>query len=74
MAKKTESEYVILIEDGVNDGTFKYVGNVTLKAGSRASSAKREGLAKFQPEGGTVVAIPAEDWTPEDLKPKLSFG
>lgn len=72
MAEEKATSYVILIES--TEGNWKMVGNVTVPSGVRASTAKREGLAKFQPEGGTVVAIKLDDWTPEDLKPKLSFG
>lgn len=71
-ARKTQSDYIVLAE--TEDETWKVLGTVTLKAGSRASSAAREGLAQYQPEGGKVVAIPADDWSPEDLRPKLTFA
>jgi hypothetical protein len=70
--RKTESDYIVLAE--TDDETWKVLGTVTLKAGSRSSSAARAGLAQYQPEGGKVVAIPADEWTPEDLRPKLTFA
>ena len=76
MAEKKPVEYVILIEDTVADDgkTWKYVGTVEIPAGSRTATAKRAGLAQYAPEGGNVVAIQASDWTPEDLRPQLSFA
>jgi len=73
MAEKKPVEYVILIEDATS-GNWKFVGNVTVPAGSRTATAKRAGLAQYAPEGGNVVAIQTSDWTPEDLRPQLSFA
>jgi hypothetical protein len=72
MAEKKPVEYVILIEQADND--WRIAGNVSVPAGSRTATAKREGLKQFAPEGGNVVAIQASDWTPEDLRPQLSFA
>lgn len=72
MAEEKTTEYAILIE--TDEDIWFYHGTVTVPAGTRASTARREGLAKFHPEGGNVVAIPADDWVAEDLKPKLTFG
>jgi len=73
MAEKKPVEYVILIETDQDD-VWKYVGNIEVPAGSRTATAKRAGLAQYAPEGGNVVAIQASDWTPEDLRPQLSFA
>jgi len=74
MAEKKPVEYVILIEDQTALGLWRYYGNVEVPAGSRTATAKRAGLAQYRPEGGNVVAIQASDWTPEDLRPQLSFA
>jgi len=67
--KKDQTSYIVLIER--EDQVWQELGHV--KA-SGASSAKRAALAEFAQQGGTVVAVPARSWEPEDLKPKLSFG
>lgn len=67
--KNEKTEYVVLVE--TQTGTWDAIGNVQA---SSAGMAKRQGLAMYRPEGGTVVAVPSRSWEPEDLKPKLSFG
>jgi len=71
--KKEQTTYIVLVNDpdGVNDLLWKELG--TVDASSQAS-AKRQALAQYKPEGGTVVAVPSRSWEPEDLKPKLSFA
>jgi hypothetical protein len=68
--KKARTDYVVLL-NGENAPMWMVLGTVTA---SGAAQAKRQALAQFHPEGGTVVAVPAQSWQPEDLKPKLSFG
>ncbi len=69
--KKEQTEYVILIQTDGAPNAWTELG--TVKASSQAA-AKRQGLAQFHSEGGTVVAVPSRSWEPEDLKPKLSFA
>jgi hypothetical protein len=66
--KKEQTEYIVLC--ATSEGVWEELGRVR---GSQ-SSAKRQALAQFKPEGGTVVAVPSRSWEPEDLKPKLSFA
>jgi len=66
--KKEQTEYIVLVS--TSESTWEELGKVR---GSQAS-AKRQALALYKPEGGTVVAVPSRSWEPEDLKPKLSFG
>jgi len=67
--KKEATEYIVLISEDERGG-WRVLGTVR----GTQSSAKRQALALYKPEGGTVVAVPSRSWEPEDLKPKLSFG
>jgi hypothetical protein len=73
--KKEQTDYIVLVSTGEylgkEPGAWLELG--TVQASSQAS-AKRQALAQYKPEGGTVVAVPARSWEPEDLKPKLSFA
>ena len=67
--KKEATEYIVLLQ-AAPGGPWTELGTVR----GTQSSAKRQALAEYHPEGGTVVAVPSRSWEPEDLKPKLSFG
>lgn len=68
--KNQLTEYIVLVK-GANDGMWLELGTVNATS---QGAAKRQGLAMYHSEGGTVVVVPARSWEPEDLKPKLSFG
>ena len=72
MADKTaKTEYLVLLQSEGQRVSWLELGKVTA---SSQGAAKRQGLAQYHEEGGTVVAVPVRSWEPEDLKPKLSFG
>lgn len=71
MADKNEKTAYIVLLQGDNDSMWLELGKVNA---SSQGAAKRQGLALYHSEGGTVVAVPVRSWEPEDLKPKLSFG
>ena len=68
--KKEQTSYIVLVSED-DEGGWRVLGKVTAAG---ASTAKRQALAQYKPEGGTVVAVPSRSWEPEDLKPKLSFA
>lgn len=69
--KKDHTEYIVLLQSEGTRVSWLELGKVNA---SSQGAAKRQGLALYHSEGGTVVAVPVRSWEPEDLKPKLSFG
>lgn len=67
--KKEQTTYIVLC--ATSESVWEELGTTTA---SSQAAAKRQALAQYKPEGGTVVAVPSRSWEPEDLKPKLSFA